>query len=47
MKSRRENKTASEIAGALETARIAVVDDDQSVREGETQRWEILFKLGR
>jgi FixJ family two-component response regulator len=33
MKSRRENKTASEIAGALKTARIAVVDDDQSVRE--------------
>ena len=33
MKSRRENKTAKEIAGASETARIAVVDDDQSVRE--------------
>ena len=33
MKSRRENKTAREIAGASETARVAVVDDDQSVRE--------------
>ena len=33
MKSRRENKTAREIAGASETARIAIVDDDQSVRE--------------
>lgn len=33
MKSRRDNKTAREIAGALQTARIAVVDDDQSVRE--------------
>ena len=33
MKSRRENKTEREIAGGIETARIAVVDDDQSVRE--------------
>ena len=33
MKSRRENNTAREIAGTSETARIAIVDDDQSVRE--------------
>lgn len=33
MKSRRENNTTREITGAAETARIAVVDDDQSVRE--------------
>ena len=33
MKSRRENNRAIEIAGSSETARVAVVDDDQSVRE--------------
>jgi FixJ family two-component response regulator len=33
MKSRRDNNTAREIAGGSETARIAIVDDDQSVRE--------------
>ena len=36
MKSRRENNTAIEIAGASDTARIAIVDDDQSVREAIT-----------
>jgi FixJ family two-component response regulator len=33
MKSRRENNTTRKVAGASETARIAIVDDDQSVRE--------------
>jgi FixJ family two-component response regulator len=33
MKSRRENNTAIKITGASDTARIAIVDDDQSVRE--------------
>ena len=36
MKNRRENNLAKEIAGAAETPRIAIVDDDQSVREAIT-----------